>query len=542
MYRTVIRGQHGRMAEEEHASSQGPGARAPGEGGGGAAAGDRPDGGATADGAAAHGAAAHGAAAEGAATDGPLPGGASGGSAGPPSRRLTRSRRPRVAGGVCAGLGRYFDLDPVIFRVPLAVLSVAGGLGLVFYGFAWLLIPAEGEQQNEARWLLSGRVEGSTLSAILVALVGCGLFLASLGNRSTPYSLLIAGAVTGAAYWSHHRREAEAAEAVGAPVDPATAHAVADAPPEAQAPPVPGTPSWWREPLTKDGTAARDTGYLWGPDEAAEPRTGARPAGGRPRRTGEHVCGGRRERSLGGLVATLASAAAVVGTFSGWESRPLGTNLTLGLACALAVYAIGFVVSAFAGRVGFGTVFLVVVTAVMLAGASLIPKSIGTDWREVTWTPASAPDVRGTYRLDAGSGELDLRDVRFAADGGPVRTTVRAGAGMLKVVVPRDTQVELDAGVGAGEIRLPRGLTRDGEARIDSYAGLEQRESMTLPPFDGRKPRGTLKLSVHMDVGQFEIVRALPAGERSDRLPPAEEFQDDRRAGAGVRAGSEGER
>lgn len=532
MYRTVTRGQHGRMAEEENASSQRPGARA---------AGDRPGG----------GAASEGTATDGEAMDDAFPG-ASGGPAPPPSHRLTRSRRPRVAGGVCAGLGRYFDLDPVIFRVPLAVLSVVGGLGLVFYGFAWLLIPAEGEQQNEARWLLSGRVEGSTLSAILVALVGCGLFLASLGNRSTPYSLLIAGAVTGAAYWSHHRREAEAAEAVGAPVDPTTAHAVADAPPEAQAPPAPGTPSWWREPLTKDGAAVRDTGYLWGPDDAAQPRAGAGPAGGRLRRTGEYGRGGRRERSIGGLVATLAAAAAVVGTFSDWESRPLGTNLTLGLACALAVYAIGFVVSAFAGRVGFGTVFLVVVTAVMLAGASLIPKSIGTDWREVTWTPASASDVRSTYRLDAGSGELDLRDVPFAEDGAPVRTTVRVGAGMLKVVVPRDTRVELDAEVGAGEIRLPRGVTRDGEVRIDSYAGLEQRESVTLSPFDGRKPEGTLKLSAHMDLGQLEIVRALPAGERSDRLPPAEQFHDGRGAGAevgagvgagaGVRAGSGGER
>ncbi|HEV7628753.1 MAG TPA: PspC domain-containing protein, partial [Streptomyces sp.] len=176
---------------------------------------------------------------------------------GPPARRLERSRRPRVVGGVCTGLGRYFDLDPVIFRVPLVILSVIGGLGLVFYGFAWLLIPGEGEQQNEARWLLSGRVEGSTLSAIVIALVGCGLFLASLGTRSTGFSLLIAGAVTGAAYWSQRRRAAEAAEAVGAPLDPATAQAVADAPPEAQAPPVPDTPSWWREPLTKDGSGAR---------------------------------------------------------------------------------------------------------------------------------------------------------------------------------------------------------------------------------------------------------------------------------------------
>ncbi len=49
----------------------------------------------------------------------------------PRSGRLRRSRTHKVAGGVCGGLGRYFDLDPVIFRVPLVVLSVVvGGTGI----------------------------------------------------------------------------------------------------------------------------------------------------------------------------------------------------------------------------------------------------------------------------------------------------------------------------------------------------------------------------------------------------------------------------
>lgn len=51
------------------------------------------------------------------------------------------------------GLGRYCNVDPVIFRIVLGVLSVTGGLGLIFYGFAWLLIPLEGEEENEARRL-----------------------------------------------------------------------------------------------------------------------------------------------------------------------------------------------------------------------------------------------------------------------------------------------------------------------------------------------------------------------------------------------------
>ncbi|OEU86231.1 hypothetical protein DB35_15815 [Streptomyces abyssalis] len=433
---------------------------------------------------------------------------------------------------MCSGLGRHFDLDPVIFRVPLVVLSLLGGLGLVFYGAAWLLIPAEDERQNEARWLLSGRVEGTTLSAILVALVGCGLFLASLGSRSTPFSLLLVAAVAGAAYWSLHRREAEAAEAVGAPVDPTTAHAVADAPPEAQAPPVPGMPSWWREPLTKDGTGAPSgTGYLWGPADAESPEDVLGPPGARSRwaqHPGRRQCGraaavarggGRRERSFGGFVAMLASVGAVAGAAPGWDSRPLGTSLTVGLACALAVYGIGFAVSAFVGRIGFGTVFLTVVTAVMLAGAALIPKSIGTDWREVTWAPATAADVSRTYELDGGAAELDLSGLRSAGERETVRTAARLGAGSLKVVVPSGTRVELEADVGAGEIRLPERTGGEGDDYVvESIGGVGTHERLTLPSATGKKG-GTLELSADVTVGQLEIVRLLPSGERTDHLP-----------------------
>ncbi|MFE3283968.1 PspC domain-containing protein, partial [Streptomyces sp. NPDC059233] len=68
----------------------------------------------------------------------------------PPDARppLRRSRRDKVLAGVCGGLGRYFDLDPVVFRIVLGVLTVTGGVGLIFYGFAWLMLPQEGEARG----------------------------------------------------------------------------------------------------------------------------------------------------------------------------------------------------------------------------------------------------------------------------------------------------------------------------------------------------------------------------------------------------------
>ncbi|HEX8094568.1 PspC domain-containing protein, partial [Jatrophihabitans sp.] len=58
-----------------------------------------------------------------------------------PQRWLRRSRTDRMISGVAGGLGEYFGVDPVIFRVLFAVLSFFGGVGLVMYGVAWLLVP-----------------------------------------------------------------------------------------------------------------------------------------------------------------------------------------------------------------------------------------------------------------------------------------------------------------------------------------------------------------------------------------------------------------
>ena len=43
-----------------------------------------------------------------------------------PVRRLYRSRSDRVLAGVARGLGRYFGVDPLIFRIVLLVLAFAG--------------------------------------------------------------------------------------------------------------------------------------------------------------------------------------------------------------------------------------------------------------------------------------------------------------------------------------------------------------------------------------------------------------------------------
>jgi phage shock protein PspC (stress-responsive transcriptional regulator) len=60
-------------------------------------------------------------------------------------RRLFRSRSDRVISGVCGGVARYLNVDPVIVRVVAVALIFAGGAGLLLYAAAFLLVPNEGE-------------------------------------------------------------------------------------------------------------------------------------------------------------------------------------------------------------------------------------------------------------------------------------------------------------------------------------------------------------------------------------------------------------
>ncbi len=57
--------------------------------------------------------------------------------------RLYRSRDDRVIAGIGGGLGRYLGIDPVLVRLVIVVLAIAGGGGIIAYIIAWIVIPEE---------------------------------------------------------------------------------------------------------------------------------------------------------------------------------------------------------------------------------------------------------------------------------------------------------------------------------------------------------------------------------------------------------------
>ena len=59
------------------------------------------------------------------------------------TKRLYRLREGRVVAGVCAGLAAYFGIDPTLVRLAFAVVPVFGGIGILVYLVAWIVIPEE---------------------------------------------------------------------------------------------------------------------------------------------------------------------------------------------------------------------------------------------------------------------------------------------------------------------------------------------------------------------------------------------------------------
>jgi phage shock protein C len=62
-----------------------------------------------------------------------------------PIKRLYRSRDDGQIAGVCAGLGEYFNIDPVVLRLAAVAGTFLTGLfpGLLTYLAAWLIVPPE---------------------------------------------------------------------------------------------------------------------------------------------------------------------------------------------------------------------------------------------------------------------------------------------------------------------------------------------------------------------------------------------------------------
>ena len=56
-------------------------------------------------------------------------------------KRLYRSQKDRMFGGVCAGLGEFLNIDPTVIRLLFVLATVFGGAGIVIYLAMLLVVP-----------------------------------------------------------------------------------------------------------------------------------------------------------------------------------------------------------------------------------------------------------------------------------------------------------------------------------------------------------------------------------------------------------------
>ncbi|GAP21758.1 PspC domain-containing protein [Leptolinea tardivitalis] len=59
------------------------------------------------------------------------------------AKKLYRSIKNKMLGGVAAGLGEYLNIDPTLVRLGFIALALLGGPGIVIYLIMWVVVPEE---------------------------------------------------------------------------------------------------------------------------------------------------------------------------------------------------------------------------------------------------------------------------------------------------------------------------------------------------------------------------------------------------------------
>ncbi len=343
----------------------------------------------------------------------------------PPTRPLHRSRDERIIAGVAGGLGEHLGVNPWWFRWAFILLAVFGGVGGLLYLLAWVVIPAEDEEEPIVTGWLE-RLDLSDPGAIFgVALVGIASVVLLSRVIDVSSTLLVAGVlfVVGILLYRGDLRlprgAVDASASAAASVDVDSQQFVDADRDDAGEPPVPG------------GT---------GPAPAAPP---PRP----PREPRERSVLGRLTIAVGLIV--IASMALV----------DLATNrITIEpvhyLAAAVAVVGTGLLVGAFAGRARWLIIVGVILVPILWLTA-LIPASWNFNAGDFGYRPVVVAEVLSEYKQGAGVMTIDLTRLtrQELAQVGEIEASL--GLGEMRIRLPGDVGVEVRSRVGAGEISGP---------------------------------------------------------------------------------------
>lgn len=325
---------------------------------------------------------------------------------------LRRPRDHRMVAGVCEGLSRHFDVDPIVVRVVFAALTIFGGSGLVFYVLAWLTIPAEGEYDS----IVSGRlrrdpervlVAGLSIAAVAAVVTMIGAIGVSAPN---PFPAVVVGLAALTVFALFTRR-----------------------PSDSPSPPSTATPS-----------------------TAESPSSAPPPPPSPPRRPRE------RPRLLGLTLAVIAIAVGVVWVLDETVVGQMQPSV-------YPVTALGIIAAALLMGTWYGRSRFLILLGLIASAATLVTVVIGPGpYGERIYRPATADAVRSTYQHGAGRIVVHLEnvaDVR-ALDGRTL--TVDSSVGQVEVIVPSSVDATIHAHVRGGEIRGATATNRLGDGEEEA--------------------------------------------------------------------------
>ncbi|MFE9422169.1 PspC domain-containing protein [Kitasatospora sp. NPDC006697] len=481
---------------------------------------------------------------------------------------LTRSERHRVVAGVCGGLGRHLDIDPVVFRVVTAVLCLTGGLGLFVYGLAWLIVPNEREDgkhgRTELQRVLTGRVDAQSIGAVLMTVIGTGVFFSWMGSGDSVLPLLMLGAMVFFAvrHDPERRRRARGqgtAPRPGGPYDRATASTAAGTP--GAAGPLTDWDTWRRDfhtqwtarkaefhaqlhqakagfaggatattappapedapPPPADGPAdappSSRTGYLWDPRHPERDPWGTTPPPGLPpqawwQRTdlpaGDPLRKGPAQqppvppRRERRRSGGLALLGLLLAAGAAWAVWAGGHGGTTVLLST--VLATGLLVLGLTMMIGsrWGRARVLAVPALLV---TLALAALGNHVRATNFTTgdrnwAPASAAELQTRYALGAGDVHLDLTGLDPAGATLASQVQVGTGNVEVQLPPGAAADLTLRVAVGDIEAP------GVDKKDT-GGLGTRRTIHLDPVGGGPAEGTLDLTIEVGIGQIQVVR-----------------------------------
>ncbi|MBA8954490.1 PspC domain-containing protein [Actinomadura namibiensis] len=415
--------------------------------------------------------------------------------------RLSLAPEGRMIAGVCTGLGRHTGIDPVVYRVGFALLTLAHGQGILLYIAAAVLMPPRPEayspvEQLLRRWFDAAgalSILGALLSVgVLGSLVGAGLSTDAVGAVTVLGLVLLVAHARGANFVGLARSLPERLQ--GHPLQDPPAAPPATTPP-ATAPPAttgPGTPPSPGVPLDKGPGVAAASGLAPGMVDLASLRSRPAPPVDDLPEPPLAPCAPAVARRPGRspltpitvLAALGAGAAATVPA----AAHPFPYSSMVVLGTALAVIGGGMLLGGWfrvRGLAGIG----VILTFTLLAYTAVAEMPSGSRHGDVEWRPMETSPARQDYRLGLGSGRLDLTAL-------PVRPGQRAQvnaellAGALVVTVPRAARVELDAKVRFGDLTVA-GRVLGGPNARDTRV-LEPEGDVANPPVIALRIRGKI--------------------------------------------------